>query len=252
MICPSSSESCIAAGTVRVSSPLGPFTVTTLPSWIVIVTPLVMGIGALPMRDMLSPPLPDAGEELAAGARLARLAVGHQPLRRGEDRDTEPVADARDLADPDVLAQARRGDLLQRADDGLPARGVLEPHAQQRLPILGLDGRVILDEVVLLQDPGDLGLHLRHRHVDAAVLRSAGVADPRQHVGDRVGHAHEFKILGLSYPGGRGGMSVKTCRAVRRYGGLAAGALGVYRPTDSPPNRLTTSPARLGHARDHP
>ena len=71
------------------------------------------GDRAFPIRDMCVASLPDEGEELAAGARLTRLTVGHQPLRRAQDRDAEAVAHARDLGDADVLAQAGRRHALQ-------------------------------------------------------------------------------------------------------------------------------------------
>src|SRR5258708_2815029 len=93
----------------RVSSPFGPFTFTVLPV-IATVTPFGTAIGNFPIRDMLVISLPDEGEELAARTGLPRLAVGHEALRRAEDRDPQPVADARDLPGADVLAQARRRD----------------------------------------------------------------------------------------------------------------------------------------------
>src|SRR5215831_10764606 len=174
-------------GSRCVSSPLGPLTFTVLPSTAT-ATPLGIATGSFPIRDMRIL-LPHHGDELAAGARLPRLTVGHQALVRAQDRQAKPVADARDLAGADVAAQARRRHALQLADDGLSA-GVFEPDAQHLPSLVGLERRVILNVVVLLQDPRDLGLHLRHRNVDAAVLRSARIADPRQHIGDRVGHAH--------------------------------------------------------------
>src|SRR5687767_10346756 len=62
----------------RSSSPLGPFTFTVCPS-IVAVTFFGTGMGFLPILDIV-PLLPDHGEQLAAGARLTSLAIGHQPL----------------------------------------------------------------------------------------------------------------------------------------------------------------------------
>src|SRR5678815_3815119 len=142
---PFSCATAIAAGRERVSSPLGPFTEMTLSSLSVTVTPFGTETGAFPIRDIGVAPLPDESEKLTARARLTRLTVGHQPLRRGQDRDAEAVPHTRDLGDADVLAKARGGDPLQRADDRLAPRGVLEPHAEQLLAILGLDRRVILN-----------------------------------------------------------------------------------------------------------
>src|SRR5215813_8597174 len=88
------------AGRRCVSSPLGPFTFTVLPSTAT-VTPLGIETGSFPIRDMRIL-LPHHGDELAAGARLPRLTVGHQALVRTEDRQAESVADARDLPRADV------------------------------------------------------------------------------------------------------------------------------------------------------
>ena len=69
--------------------PLGPLTDTlslVIDTW----TPLGISMGLRPMRDMThqtsqrtSPPTP----------LVARLAVGHHALRRGDDGDAEAVAD---------------------------------------------------------------------------------------------------------------------------------------------------------------
>src|ERR1041385_2670690 len=163
------------------SSPFGPFTFTVSPSTAT-VTPLGIGTGSFPIRDIWIL-LPDHGDELAARARLPRLAVRHHAFVRAEDRQTEPVAHARDLARADVAAEPRRRHALQRANDRLSA-GVLEPHPEHLAPLVGLERLIILNVVVLLQDSRVLGFHLRPRNVDATVLRAAGIADARQHVGD--------------------------------------------------------------------
>src|SRR6266480_4703947 len=151
----------MSCATMRVSSPFGPFTRTVLPSTAT-VTPLGTLIGSFPIRDIVCSSLPDDGDQLAAGACLTSLAVGHHPLRGAEDGEPESVADARNLVDADVAAQPWRRHALQRADHRLPGARVLEPHAQQMLAVVGVDRRIILNEVVLLQDASDFGLHSRH------------------------------------------------------------------------------------------
>src|SRR5437867_145985 len=180
----SSSRASARSGcTVRLISP---FTVIRRPSsWAV--TPLGMGTGFLPMRDM-GGPLPDHREQLAAYAGGACFAIRHEPLRRREDRHAEAVLDARDLARLDVAAQAWRGHALQLADH----RGVvviLEVEPQQ--PVTPIVQHLeVLDVVVVAEQPRDLDLQLRHRHIDPTVPRLAGVAHPGQHVGDGINHAH--------------------------------------------------------------
>src|SRR3954453_19288015 len=94
-----------------------------------------------------------------SGARarpaLASLAIGHEALRRAEDRDPQSIANARDLRRGDVLAKPGRRNALQLAEYRLDA-GVLGAHAQQLPPFLALEGGEILNEVVVLQDAGDL------------------------------------------------------------------------------------------------
>src|SRR2546423_11281911 len=143
------------------NSPRGPLTVTVLPS-AVTVTSLGTATGSFPILDIVVL-LPHHGEELTAGARLPRRAIGHQPLRRGQNRHPESVADARNLLDGDVLPESGRRHALELADHGFTT-GIAQPHAQEALAAVRLDGLIILNEVVLLQDPGDFGFHTRHRH----------------------------------------------------------------------------------------
>src|SRR5688500_2963439 len=105
VISPFSRASAISRCISRSSSPFGPFPFTRWPS-IVPGTFLGTAIGPFPRRDIAWNSLPDEGEQLAAGARLPRLTVGHQPLRRPQDRHPEPVAHARHLGGADILAEA--------------------------------------------------------------------------------------------------------------------------------------------------
>src|SRR5512135_2292285 len=130
----------------RVSSPFGPLTVTVCPD-AVAETPAGRGTGFLPMRDMAAP-LPDHRQELAAEVRLARLAIGHQPLRRREDGHAQAVAHAGDLPHAHVTPQPRRRDPPQLADDRLVALVVLQVQAQQAVAAVVQDLEV-LEEVVV-------------------------------------------------------------------------------------------------------
>src|SRR5688572_22361482 len=157
---------------VRDSSPFGPFTVMALPLTVT-VTPLGTGIGFLPIRDMDRRSLPDEGEELATGVGASRLRIRHEAARGAHNGHPQTVAHAGNLPDADVLAKPGARDPLELANDGLAALGILENHAQHRPAILRIENPVVGDEVVLLQNARDLRLHFRHRHVHAAMLRSA-------------------------------------------------------------------------------
>src|SRR5262245_57001943 len=87
----------IPAGTGLLSSPFGPFTLTE-PAFCASETPLGTGSTFRPMR-LISP---DLAEELAAQTGLAGGPVGHETLRRREDRDPQTGADLGDGSMPDV------------------------------------------------------------------------------------------------------------------------------------------------------
>src|SRR5215218_578334 len=72
----------------RLSSPLGPFTLTVLPSS-AMSTPAGIEMGLLPIRDICSLSLPDDGEQLAADLGRAGLAVGHHAARGAEQGHAE-------------------------------------------------------------------------------------------------------------------------------------------------------------------
>src|SRR5690554_14168 len=80
----SSMAKLIGLGTSKLSVPLGPSTAMVCPS-VLILTPLGIGMGALPMRDMLETSLPDAADELAADAGTPSCAVGHHSPGGADD-----------------------------------------------------------------------------------------------------------------------------------------------------------------------
>src|SRR6185437_6721409 len=76
------------------------------------------------------------------------------------------------------------------ADHRLIALRVAQVQPQNLAPLLGLERFHISNVVVLEKDAGEIGFQFRCRNVHAPVLRSASIADARQHVGNRIGHAH--------------------------------------------------------------
>src|SRR6266849_1244002 len=109
---PSSSVSSMSSCSVRLISPFGPFTVILCPS-ICAVTPLGSGTGFLPIRD-IARLLPDHREHFAAYPGGTRFAVGHESLRRAQDRHAEAVIAAR-FPDP-TLFGSERGGCVPRQD----------------------------------------------------------------------------------------------------------------------------------------
>src|SRR5712691_10441730 len=175
-------------GTVWLSLPLGPSALTVWPSTATL-TPCGTVMGFLPIRDMACAPLPHVREDFAAELLLAHGAVRHDTVRGGQDGDTHPAQDARDL----VLVHIDAAPGLRHADqagyDLLVARAVLQVDAQRPL-LLVLDEAEVLDEALVLEDLGDPHLELGGRDVHLLVLGAARVADARQEVCDRVAHRH--------------------------------------------------------------
>src|SRR5439155_17308997 len=183
---PSSSASAMSSCRVREISPFGPFTVILCPSSCA-VTPLGNATGFLPIRD-IARLLPHYREHFAAHPGGARFAVGHEALRRAEDRHAQAVLDARDLARLDVAPEPGRRHALQLPND----RGIVVIlQVQPQQPVLPIVQHLeVLDVVVVTQNRGDRDLQLRHRHVDPAVPRETRVAHPGEHVGDGINNAH--------------------------------------------------------------
>src|SRR5262245_43855445 len=117
----SSWRTVITPGMGRASVPFGPCTVMFRSS-IVTVTPSGTGIGALPTRLMTSP---HVTEDLAADAGLSRVAIGQQPAAGGQDSDTEPAENTRDLVGLRVDAQTRLAHAAEAGDRALPLGRVL-------------------------------------------------------------------------------------------------------------------------------
>src|SRR5690606_9542478 len=182
---PFSIEIVTRSGKRRLSSPLGPFTVTSGPSTL-ISTPEGTSIGAFPLR-LISP---DLADDLAPEAAAARLPIGKQSLGGGHDYDTQSPLHPGQLGGTLVHPVAGLRDATQTLDHRTTPVHV--PKAQgERLARTGRLHIVAVDVAFLGQDPGHLFLELGRRHADGLVADGLGVADPGEHVGDGVGH-HDY------------------------------------------------------------
>ena len=74
-------------------------------------------MGCLPIRDISKslPFLPDVGDNLAADALVASVAVGHNALASRDDCGTEAAENARKVVLASVDAQTRLGDAADAA-----------------------------------------------------------------------------------------------------------------------------------------
>src|SRR5690606_7262829 len=104
-----------SAGLAIDSVPFGPLTLT-LSAWTFSSTPLGRTLGFLATRDMFVTPLGHEAQDFTADALLARLRVGHDAFRGGDDGDAQPIEDLRQRVLAAVLAQARARHALQALD----------------------------------------------------------------------------------------------------------------------------------------
>src|SRR3972149_2807542 len=107
-----SSFAMMASTSTCLSSPLGPFTLTSWP-FTAAVTPPVTATGLLPMRDMDQPsselvPLEHVAQDLAADILGPRPCIRHDAFRCRQDGDAKPVGDRGQILDRGINAPARR------------------------------------------------------------------------------------------------------------------------------------------------
>src|SRR5688500_2782789 len=189
---PLSCAKTMPGGTACRILPFGPWTSTASPA-IFTVTPFGIGIGFLPIRDMLLS-LPNVAEHFAADARLAGRAAGHHAARGRQDAGAEAAEHRRHVLDAEIHAPAGPADALEAADDALAVRAVLQEQADHLTRLAAglfggrLDQAEALDVALVLEDPRNLRLQLAGGQIHARVLGDNRVADARDHVGNRVSH----------------------------------------------------------------
>src|ERR1700744_110519 len=162
------------------SSPLGPLTLTVLPSTEA-VTPLGRATGFLPIRDILfSSPSESRTEHFAADVLFTGCAVCHHALRRRNNRKAEALAVRFDFRRAGVDAAARSRDALQLANDRL-AFVILEFNFDfLAAAVLEFDFRITADEAFFLQHIEHARTQFRVRRFDFRQAAKLSIADARQ------------------------------------------------------------------------
>src|SRR6185295_14747982 len=140
------------------------------------------------------PLLPDAAEVLATESLVARFDVGHDAAGRGHDGGAHAALHLRNGVPAQVDAASGLAHALDPLDDALLLGVILEIDADQAL-LLVVDRLVIVDELLLEQQPHQLRLHVRSRNVHLLVLRLAGVADARQEIRDGIANRHGSPLV---------------------------------------------------------
>src|SRR5437899_4619204 len=170
------------AGMSWLSSPSGPLTITR-PATIETPTPSGSWMGLFPIR--LIPRSPDEADHLAADTFLLGGTARDHSGRGGQDRGAHPAEHARQAVRARVDAAAGLGDPLEDGGHALSVLSELELDHERVGPLALVDAEV-LDVALLLEQPGDLLLEARVGHRRRVVHRLVGVADPTEHVGNRI------------------------------------------------------------------
>src|SRR5580658_377575 len=209
----------------RLKEPLAPLMVTASAA-MVAVTPEGSSTGALAILDMMASLALISGDDAQHLAPLsdgARLAVGHDTLRGGDDHRPHPTEDLRQLVLAAIDAQPRAADALQAVDHG-PALVILQTDRETRFAALIVEAEVG-DIALVLQHLDDRGLQARGAQVHFALARRLAVADTRQQVGNRISHAHAAPLTSSPWqarvfrrgspPRGSSPATVRTCGTPR-------------------------------------
>src|SRR6185295_2733231 len=189
-ISPLSMVTFISRSSFCATLPLGPSTFTR-PGSAVTLTGILML--SFPMRDMVVSS-PNGGDQLAAQVLLARLVVHQHAFGGGEDRDPQAVHHLGDVGVLHVAAQARLRLAADLADRRPAALVVLEEHLEGAL-LAVVRARDLADEALVAEHFADLLLDVAGGQLDLLETRALGVADPRQQIGNRIGHAHLLRPL---------------------------------------------------------
>src|SRR5436190_16533171 len=184
--------------------PLGP-SAKSAPSRTSTFTPLGISIGFLPTRDMMFPsktPLVELAQDFATEAALARLLVGEQALGGRDDAHAHAVQHRTDVVRAAIDPAAGTAHPLQVEDRRRAVFGIAQEDAQALHRTVAFEQAEVPGQALFLQQAADLELELRGRHVEPVVLGDVGVADTRQQVRNRIGHAHDASYqLALTTPG---------------------------------------------------
>src|SRR5581483_7024791 len=152
------------------------------------------------LSDTAHRALPDETDHFAADALALGGAARDDAAGRGQDRGPHAAEHARQPVLAGVDAAARLGDTLEIGQHPLAPAAVLELDDERRVRALLGDVKVA-DVALFLEDPRDLDLELRVRHLGAVVQRLVGVADAGEHVGNWIGeHGSSYQEL-LVMPG---------------------------------------------------
>src|SRR5215207_7659271 len=193
------------------SAPLGPLTVTVLSSAMSISTAAGIGTGRFPILDIAILPrwtpigafplqhLEDGAEDLATDSSPPGLVTGHDPLRGAHHSNPQTAAYSGDVIFPCINAQTRFTDPLDFSYRRLSIGAVPERNDELilRPP---LDDAKVGDIALFFEDFRYRHQDLRRRHRCFRLPGHPGIANPGQHVADRIVDTHPSALLVVPFP----------------------------------------------------
>ncbi len=132
--------------------------------------------------------LEDRAEDLSANVVVARVVIGHHPLRGGDDRDAQSIVHARQRLHRDVNAPPRLRHPRDLADDRLAVE-ILELDLELFVAARVLDRGIAADVALGLEDVEHALAQPRGRRRHFRLVAHLGVVDARDHVAERIDHA---------------------------------------------------------------
>src|SRR6056297_2987643 len=183
---PSSMVMVTSSVAVKLLASLGPLISMVCPESVA-ETPSGRATGCLPIRDMSGPPSKYRAEHFAADIGGARGCIRHHTLGGGDNRHTETLADLRDVLDAHVDAAAGGRDPGHLANDGR-ALVILEADLDAGMPVGPRHHLVAADVAFGLQHLEHALAQLGGRGDDGGLAAHLPVADPGEHIADRIVH----------------------------------------------------------------
>src|SRR5215831_8447704 len=205
---PSPMVTLTSSGSASCKVPFGPFTLMFCPLTFA-VTPDGIATAFFPMRDIAlrTFQLEHRAQDLAADVLVACFVIRHHPLGGRQDRDPEPVVDARQRPHRGIDAPTglrHPGDLA----DHRRAVEIFELDIELAAAVLVLERRVAADIAFVLQHVENAGAQTR------AGGRYARL-DARGHIAERIVQSHLPGLLTSSTSRGQGSYPWRRDRAAQ-------------------------------------
>src|SRR5229473_1225325 len=180
----------------------------------IVTAPSAIATGCLPIRDITLFPYASEhpAQDLAADLGGAGLVVRHDPARGRQDRYAEPVINPRQLGELGINPPPRLRDARNLPDHRL-AIDIFQLDLELGDARTDLLAREAPDVALAPQHIEHVGAEMRRRRGDHRLARPLSVADPGEHVAQRIAHRHRSPPFTNSTSACRGSGRTRPARA---------------------------------------